>query len=565
MGRYIILSMRQKSNGYWYIRERVPVDVQGVIGKKYFERSLKTKDKDEAAARAIDAKAELAAQVAEARLKLAPKRKDDTELKHRDHYAFADMVIDYQDELIGNTRDISEYIEYLKGYAPDMAASKDAADRLLLDFLTARKIPLSPNSKAFKGISTALQSKWVAILKTLAYRGGNNWGQATDTSLTSEHLSEAGRSLLDNSVSISELYDEYKAEERATTPKNKQTTLTERFRAVDQVVRLFGDYMGGDVSVRRVTSQDASNFLSKLVMRPVTKKPDVKAQSLDKQIELAAKQDMPRVALKTVKKDMRLLQAVFTYAVDKHYIKENPFAGALKRIDRKVSAAPVKKTGYSDEDVKKAFSSDLFRTRYQPVRANDADYSSAFFWVPLICYYTGARLNEVAQLHLTDVRQEEGIWCIDINSASDDKRTKNGLSRVVPLHQHLIDLGFLEYIEEGKRQHSLKHTATSHRVFPELRPNADGSLAANLSKAIGRRLKASGIAPTLQPVHGFRHAFKTACRRLNVPEDVHDAITGHSGTSVGRTYGGIGVATANDVVQCIERVKLPVSHFTELK
>lgn len=100
MGRYIILSMRQKSNGYWYIRERVPVDVQPIIGKKYFERSLKTKDKGEAAARATDAKAELASLVAEARLKLAPKRKDDTELKHRDHYAFADMVIDYQDELI---------------------------------------------------------------------------------------------------------------------------------------------------------------------------------------------------------------------------------------------------------------------------------------------------------------------------------------------------------------------------------------------------------------------------------------------------------------------------------
>jgi integrase len=39
--------------------------------------------------------------------------------------------------------------------------------------------------------------------------------------------------------------------------------------------------------------------------------------------------------------------------------------------------------------------------------------------------------------------------------------------------------------------------------------------------------------------HSFRHTFKNAARRCGIPEDIHDALTGHSsGGGVGRMYGG---------------------------
>jgi hypothetical protein len=38
--------------------------------------------------------------------------------------------------------------------------------------------------------------------------------------------------------------------------------------------------------------------------------------------------------------------------------------------------------------------------------------------------------------------------------------------------------------------------------------------------------------------HSFRHSSKNACR-AGIPEEVHDALTGHSGGGVGRTYGGL--------------------------
>ena len=37
--------------------------------------------------------------------------------------------------------------------------------------------------------------------------------------------------------------------------------------------------------------------------------------------------------------------------------------------------------------------------------------------------------------------------------------------------------------------------------------------------------------------HSFRHTFKRMCRDAKIGEELHDALTGHSGGGVGRGYG----------------------------
>ena len=564
MAGFIVMKIHQRKNGYWYVRKRVPEDVRRIVGKTEFVESLKTKDKSEAAARAPEVIAEVDRRISEARLKLAPKRHDTLKLKPKDLHVLADMCIAYQVEQMEEAHHIVDYINHLHDLSDGFRPSKRAADRLLLEFLEARHIALSPKSASFDGVSSALLGKWDVLNEALIHRGADNWGAPVKTTLTEESLSAAGRALVSDERTISALYDEYKNEERAFTPESKRATLAKRFRDIDQVARWFIDHVGGDLPITRVTKRDVAAFIDKLRQRPKVKKPDIKALSLEEQVKWALENDAPSVAISTTQKDVKLFQSVFSYAVDKHYINENPFSGALRRIDRKISKAHSKKSGYRSSDLKRAFGSNLFRHRYTPVRKNDLDYGASVFWVPLLCYYTGARLNEIAQLHLSDVRKEEGVWCIDINPNSDDKRTKNGGSRIVPLHRHILELGFLEYVDEGRLLHRRSKSTRSHRVFPMLIPNTDGDLSAGLSRVLGRRLKQAGISNDLQPIHGLRHTFKTNCRRLNVPEDVHDAITGHSGTSVGRGYGGVDVNTANQVVQSISQVDLPVKHFKEL-
>ncbi len=104
---------------------------------------------------------------------------------------------------------------------------------------------------------------------------------------------------------------------------------------------------------------------------------------------------------------------------------------------------------------------------------NSKEYShglhkqSAHFWVPLIGVFTGARLNEICQLLVSDIQLDEETkrWVFDIN---DDKKSDPNKSlkkpyhaRLVPIHKKLIELGFIEFVEQQKKS---KHK----RLFPEL-------------------------------------------------------------------------------------------------
>lgn len=566
MAGFVVMKIHQRKNGYWYVRKAVPQDVREIIGKTEFIESLKTKDKDEAAARAPAAITEIDKKIAEARLKLAPKPKDSLTLTPKDAHVLADLCLAHATQQIDEAGDIKQVTKRSLARYFEHGSDERTAGEYVSDFLESQGVSVSPNSKAFKQLAATV-AQHLDKLEEVAFvsRLEGDWRSQPEVQFDRDDLTASGQAFLDNSITITALLAEYKAEEFAYSSESKKATLTKRFRDIEQVSRWFIEHVGGDIPVQRVTKQQVSQFITKLRQRPSSKKPAIKALPLEQQITWAKENGADTVALKTIQKDVKLFQSVFSFAVHRHYIESNPFAGALKRLDRVVSKAPTKMTGYSDDDLEKAFGSDLFRYRYKPHRPKDVPYGLSVFWIPLIAYYTGARLNEIAQLHLDDIRKDEGIWCIDISPNDSDKRTKNGKARLVPIHQHLIDLGFLEYINEGRQQHADNPTATSHRVFPMLKPNTDGDLAAEISKVIGRRLKAAGIASGTQPMHGFRHYIKTTARRLGVAEDVHDAITGHSGTSVGRGYGGLPTETADKVIQQIDRANLPVSHYSELE
>jgi len=77
---------------------------------------------------------------------------------------------------------------------------------------------------------------------------------------------------------------------------------------------------------------------------------------------------------------------------------------------------------------------------------------NARYWVPLIALHTGMRLNEICQLDVADVRFTDRLPCIHITSSSlagsKDKTLKTGISeRVIPVHQTLLELGLIHFVE----------------------------------------------------------------------------------------------------------------------
>lgn len=83
--------------------------------------------------------------------------------------------------------------------------------------------------------------------------------------------------------------------------------------------------------------------------------------------------------------------------------------------------------------------------------SNDAKY-----WIPLIAAYTGARLEEICQLTVNDIKTDEATGIIyaditDIGMAADgeQKKAKTKTSvRPIPIHSVLLKIGLMEYVEK---------------------------------------------------------------------------------------------------------------------
>ena len=156
-------------------------------------------------------------------------------------------------------------------------------------------------------------------------------------------------------------------------------------------------------------------------------------------------------------------------------------------------------------------------------------------WAPWIAAYSGARIQEIVGLRRNEVRVEGNIWIFDF------KRTKTYVPRRVPIHEHLLELGLLDYVQ----------SVTEGPLFfdgadPEALDKPDGEH--DYAKKKPEEMRASELATWVRhvakldkdvdPNHFWRHTFKTIAqsRRVRMEERWRDALTGHSVKSVGRKY-----------------------------
>ena len=81
------------------------------------------------------------------------------------------------------------------------------------------------------------------------------------------------------------------------------------------------------------------------------------------------------------------------------------------------------------------------------------------FWACMISLFTGARMNAAITLQYKDILVKDGIPCIQFCSDHKIKQLKNEASeRFVPIHQQLLDLGFVDYINRQKTRLKAKDT-----------------------------------------------------------------------------------------------------------
>ncbi|QDM40619.1 tyrosine-type recombinase/integrase [Altererythrobacter sp. TH136] len=237
------------------------------------------------------------------------------------------------------------------------------------------------------------------------------------------------------------------------------------------------------------------------------------------------------------------VRAALAWAVEERMLHANPATGVIVRTPRK---ARLRDPDFTAQEAKAILSATLAPASPRVA----ASHARARRWIPWLCAYTGARVNEFSQLRKEDVQRVDGIWTVRITPEAGTVKTKE--ARVVPLHEHLIEQGFLTMVE-AQSEGPLFYEPERQRV--------EGDSNRHFKK-VGERLaewvrKEVGITdPGIKPNHAWRHTFKSISYSAGIEERVVDAIQGHSPKTTGRRYGKPSVKALAEAIAKVPRFEV---------
>ncbi|MCQ0990072.1 site-specific integrase [Jiella marina] len=311
------------------------------------------------------------------------------------------------------------------------------------------------------------------------------------------------------SIPLSELVKSH-TEERLRAKAWSEKTTIER---ADHF-RLLFEILGSNTDTRQLTTQDAARVKNVLLSYPKNrnKNPQTRNKSLS---EALAVSDTDKISVTTINKYLQTYSDLFKWAKGNGHHDVELFAGSAVRMNRKQSTGD-----------REAFTADQVRTILTAVETGH--YSSPRKpyqkWGPLIGLYTGARLNEIAQIYLDDIKQDaDGRWYFDINDLGDGTHLKTqAAKRLVPVHSALIRLGFIEHVQKLRQD---GHT----KLFDEFTYCPKNGWGRTLGRWFNDRflvelqIKRPGLV-----FHSFRHTVITALAQADVADPIIKAIVGHA-------------------------------------
>lgn len=250
----------------------------------------------------------------------------------------------------------------------------------------------------------------------------------------------------------------------------------------------------------------------------------------------------------TVGSYLTQIRSPLNHAVDRNWILSNPAAG-VKPKNWAAPSDPVKKPPkrpFKVGELNQLFEHPWFagcasdRSSYRPgaVMIEDMRY-----WAPVVSLYTGARASELGGLKLCEIILGP---CPHITIQPNEyRRTKSGKSRIIPVLDALLELGFSEYYERVS-------ILGSDRLFPDWDCPQDRTLneEEELSRwANSRWIRAFNrtVIPKVFPhqnskaerspitFHSFRGSFKTLLIGSGA-EKKANAVIGHSETKLDKAY-----------------------------
>ncbi|WLB91327.1 site-specific integrase [Bradyrhizobium japonicum USDA 135] len=401
---------------------------------------------------------------------------------------------------------------------------------------------LDPKSHSYRRLGMAVLGARVKALKDIERR---NAGELVETpALANGPVAAPGSGgTLRNAVEGWE-------KERARPPG----TVHEYRRAVEMFIQLHGDLAVADIKKRH-----AREYRDALQLVPSVRRGAMRAATLPTLSDWGRQNsEAPKVSAGTVNKQLGAVQAIVGWAHHNGVIPDDvPWSDPFQKM--RVEEEQSGRGPFAINELQAIFDAPLFTHQESPTGAKGA----AGVWLPLLALFNGARQGELAGLKASNIGQDANTPLLFIVAdRKAGKRVKTKVSeRVIPVHPLLVRLGFLDYVEERRRQ------GEHAWLFPTVAPDQGRALSA-WSKWFGRYLRTTvGIKDTDRVFHSFRHGVKDALRRGRVDVEAREALLGHSGSTsaVSRGYGASemlerwGVKVLRDAVAKIEYVGLDLS------
>jgi len=504
---------KHPKTGIYWLRKRVPDDLQKLVGKREEKHSLGTRDPAEAKRKHLAALT--AVEERWANLKVGPRKLTEREAHQLAQAQHDEWLALYRDEpsdnpwimawgqhcfmnlqYSGDPDDLDARRKYYSDLSEISRLERrclDRAEQGLRDL--GLLVDESSRQLYAEAIGYAYQR---ASRRLLEWRKGNfdDYRPTPSSSSSNNTKGSAAPAAAMPPISFNDLVKSWSAE---VTPSPR--TLYNWTGAVERLKKL----VGHDNAVR-LTPDDMVRWKTSL-------------------IEAGLKPKTIRDAY------LAPVRAILGVAVKDRRLPSNPAEGITMGVKAKPGAT---RRGYSDDEAKLVLKAANLES--DPVRR----------WVPWLCAYSGARVAEICQLRFEDIFEIGGVWNFKVDPAAGRVKTL-GSERSVPLHPALIEAGFLKFVNSVKKG----------PLFPDLPPDRFGSRGGNGTKVLGRWVRNLGLDDLrLAPNHSWRHRMRTLARRHGLETDTVDKFVGHAGRAVPAGYGEFEAQAAYREISKIPALKL---------
>ena len=349
------------------------------------------------------------------------------------------------------------------------------------------------------------------------------------------------------STSISVGIDKFISEKYKLTSKSEMMMRTH----LEMLIEEFGD-----ISLGKLDRGMCVKFKDDIRKLPRNRSKIQQYRNLDFHEQVLLNVDeKDRISTTTVNNILGYVSSFMKWSRINGFVEVNFFEGMkLKKQIRQRD----ERDRFTEKELKKIFQKHNY---IEFTEVENHKYSN--YWTPLISVFSGMRLNEICSLYLDNIIQDKvngrkKIWCFNILEEPDrpDKHLKTLSSkRVVPIHDTLIDLGFIEFVELLKKRHTNRQ-----RLFQELK-YGEGSYIRNVSYFFNKKyLPLLGLKTDKKNFHSIRHTVVDHLKQKLVDISFINELVGHHHGNIDLDRYGKGYTTDIIYNKCVKKINYETSH-----